>query len=72
MAVSIRERGGKRQPRYYYLKDSGAEKLVHHMSDKRQKPKADCRSEIQKRIDELVLSSRAINKAVKDIMDKYK
>lgn len=33
----VRAKGGKRQPRYFYLKDAGAEKLVRFLEGKGKK-----------------------------------
>lgn len=65
---TVRIRGGKRQPRYYYLKDTGAERLVRYLSDQ---PR-DCRSRIQKLIDEMTLACRRVDEAFADIAERYR
>ena len=66
---TVRIRGGKRQPRYYYLKDTGAERLVRYLSSNRQ---CDCRSMIQRLIDEMTLACRQVDEAFADIAERYR
>lgn len=68
--VSVRIRGGKRQPRYYYLKDRGAEDMVRYMSEEKRKESS--RSEVQKRIDEMVCSAQRVADELRDIADRMK
>jgi hypothetical protein len=57
----IRAKGGKRQPRYFYLKDKGAEKLCRYMQIKRKPPKLNSIEEIKK-IDKELLTLLSIIK----------
>jgi len=72
--LTVRIRGGKRQPRYYYHKDRGAESLVRYLTDPplREPEKRDTRSEIQKKIDELLLACRRTDELIANIVERLK
>ena len=73
--LTVRIRGGKRQPRYYYHKDRGAENIVRFLTEpplSQEPEKRDPRSEVQKRIDELLLACRRTDELIASIVERWK
>ena len=62
----VKAKGGKRQPRYFYLKDAGAEKLVRFLEGKQKK-------EIKlNRVDEICEELKQIDGAIKLLIKSIK
>lgn len=57
----IRAKGGKRQPRYFYLKDAGANKLVKFMSKTDKKEPEQKKSKIDEVCEVLLLTTKQID-----------
>lgn len=71
--ITVRIRGGKRQPRYYYHKERGANDLVRYLTQQsRDDEPQDCRSKAQRMIDELTLACRQADELIASIAERWK
>lgn len=58
----VRAKGGKRQPRYYDLKNAGAEKLVRCLSD----------LPTYSRVDRMIMSMVEMNNRTEELLEKWR
>lgn len=58
----VRAKGGKRQPRYYNLKNAGAEKLVRCLSD----------LPTYSRVDRMIQTMAEASKQTEELLDKWR
>lgn len=69
MAATVRIRGGKRQPRYYYHKERGAENLIRYLEQS--KDRRDTRTEVQKVIDGLLQATKQTDDLIDSVLARF-